>query len=287
MAQPRSVAADHVVGVLFLRLVGLSRDVHVFLREHAAEEVGHQHIEAVVPDRVRIRLVVVIVPGPVRRHHEIAGLHRDLRAFDDRAGAALRRFEDEAERVSRVTMRVGALARQQQLDAAAERGQCRRRHEAPQCRVHEVDVASLGLFDREHVAQLEQLFAGVGELPRVRYRGAHRRRGKAKGLVAGRVLRVGYGEVGREIVGEQLFDELLTAVVDFFGQHGITSTRTVAPGVWLALLRFDHHRIHQRADLSNFSPQDVALLQKPLVTKGHFVRRSGQDHVARLERQAV
>ncbi len=96
------------LGVLRIRLV-----------ERRAEEARERRVEAVEPDHRRGAEIAVVVPGPGRRHHEVAGLHRQLLAGDRRVGALA--LDDEAQRARRVAVRRRDLARHDDLQPGEQR----------------------------------------------------------------------------------------------------------------------------------------------------------------------
>src|SRR5260370_23131727 len=59
----------------------------LFLTERRAEKSRERRVEPVEPNHRRGAEVAVVVPGPGRRHYEVAGLHRQFLAGDRRIGA--------------------------------------------------------------------------------------------------------------------------------------------------------------------------------------------------------
>src|SRR5947207_2004972 len=61
---------------------------------HAFADANEARVHTVKPDRRLIAAVVVVVPAPVRRRHDVAGLHRERLTVDDELGT-LRRLKHE------------------------------------------------------------------------------------------------------------------------------------------------------------------------------------------------
>jgi len=79
----------------------------MLLAERRAEEARERGVEPVEPDHRHVAEIGVVVPCPGRRHHEVAGLHRQLLAGDRRVGAFA--LDDEAQR-ARVCDATGAIS---------------------------------------------------------------------------------------------------------------------------------------------------------------------------------
>jgi hypothetical protein len=91
--------------------------------------------------------VAVAVPVAARRQDDIACLHRDLFAVDDRVRA--RRVEHHPDRVRRVPVRRGDLARQDHLIGAGEgTGRC---EAVARVRVAQHKVAPFGELDIDEI----------------------------------------------------------------------------------------------------------------------------------------
>src|SRR5581483_3057677 len=98
----------------------LGRPLAVILMECRVQIRGQMNIEDVQPDDRIFAGIVVIVPGPVGREHEIPRLHQHLLAFDIRVRRSVA-FDDEAERGGGMTMAFRALARLDKLDRHLKR----------------------------------------------------------------------------------------------------------------------------------------------------------------------
>ncbi len=85
-----------------------------------AEIAVQRRVERVEPDDRRVAAVHVLVPGPARRDHEVAFLHRAVFAVDDGGGAVA--FDHEAQRVHGVAVRPRLLAGKQDLQRGGEIG---------------------------------------------------------------------------------------------------------------------------------------------------------------------
>ena len=81
--------------------------------------IDQRHVEAVEPDHDALGFLAVVVPGPGRRHDEIAGLHVGALAVHRGVGALA--LDDEAERRLRVPVRGRDLAALDELDRAGQR----------------------------------------------------------------------------------------------------------------------------------------------------------------------
>ena len=106
----RGLRAQDVVG--FLRPTGRFRYALLAFMKRIGKTglviMQHRPVGAVEPDDRRVAGIDMIVPAPARRRDQIARLHRQRLAFDDRGGAMP--FDDEADGAHRMTMRGRELA---------------------------------------------------------------------------------------------------------------------------------------------------------------------------------
>jgi len=105
----------------------------------------------------------MIVPTPTWRRDQIAGLHRQRLAFDDRGGAVP--FDHEADRAHRMTMRGGELAGLHHLRAHEQRV----RGTQFQLRVLIADKSPKGFFGTNESSGLVQGRANLLPLPKKRF----------------------------------------------------------------------------------------------------------------------
>ena len=141
--------------------------VGMLLAERRAEEARERRVEPVEPDHRRGAEVAVVVPGPGRRHHEVAGLHRQLLAGDRRVGALA--LDDEAQRARRVAVRRRDLARHDDLQSGEQR--IADEGGAAQGRIFQAQHAALGLLLGDEVAGAHELRPHLGVAPVRRHAG--------------------------------------------------------------------------------------------------------------------
>ena len=127
---------------------GLLR-VRVVLEEDRLERDHQRQVEPVEPHHRLVAVVVVVVPHPVRREDQVAGLHLARVAVDRRVDARARHHE--ADRRGSVPVRRRVLARAEVLDRAPE-GRARERQPA-EPRVREREHAPVAAaLDRDDLA---------------------------------------------------------------------------------------------------------------------------------------
>ena len=139
----------------------------MLLAERRAEKSRERRVEPIEPDHRRGAEIAVVMPGPGRRHHEVAGLHRQLLAGDRRVGALA--LDDKAERARRVAVRRRDLARHDDLQSGEQRVADERG--AAQGRILQAQHAPLGLLLADEIAGADQLRAHRGIAPVRRHTG--------------------------------------------------------------------------------------------------------------------
>ena len=139
----------------------------MLLAERRAEEARERRVEPVEPDHRPRAVVAVIVPGPGRRHHEVAGLHRQLLARNRRISALA--LDDEAERTRRMAVRRRDLARHDDLQSGEQR--IADESGAAQRRIFQAQHAALGFLLGDQVAGADELRPHLGIAPMRRHAG--------------------------------------------------------------------------------------------------------------------
>ena len=120
----------------------------MILAEMRAEEIREGGIEAVQPHHGLRAEIAVIVPGPARRHDEVARTHRDALAVDRSIGTLA--LHDETQRVGCMAVRGGVLAGQDRLQPGVQ-GRCDEGRSG-QHGVLEHQHSPLGLLSRDQLA---------------------------------------------------------------------------------------------------------------------------------------
>src|SRR5581483_5744030 len=219
--------------------------LRIHLEEVRLERVHQRDVEPVLPDAGAAgALVAVVVPGPVRREHQVASVDAQLLAIDDGVGALA--LHDEAQRRRGVAMGRSRLAGQHDLDAGVQRADAG------------ADVASGGFLRRDQLARAQH------QRPHLPIAPEHRDRLRLgePGLDV-----VGYSPETDRVHGLQLavIGDQLRRVVDVG-----TSPSLVTHG--LSLPSRSSHVLNKRPDLRLAGPPRAGSVT------GHFARAYTGSH---------
>jgi hypothetical protein len=124
---------------------------------------NQRHIQAVGPDHRFAALVDMLVPGPLGRANEIAGLHDHLLAFDVGVGSLTLKHETKSRH--RMAVCGGDFSGLDELKA--EKHRVRGQFSVVETRVDEPDVSSFGgpALDADHIARAQQAIVNIVPLP--------------------------------------------------------------------------------------------------------------------------
>ena len=118
---------------------------------------------AVDPDHRRVAVIAVIVPGVLRRQHEVAGLHDEFLALH--RGVAAVPLDDEAQSAEAVPVGLGRFARLYQLKRGVDRPGRPFLLEAGHAEAH--GPASRAAIERAHLAGAQQQAANIRPAPEI------------------------------------------------------------------------------------------------------------------------